>query len=179
MILSLTGNFRRIRRLRHEDVQELMVWDNDPELFRLTGKKFQRGDDTENWWNSLVRDRSRLMFGIVDDADRLIGDVELLQILWRAREAEVRISIGDKEQWSQGYGTQALVETLFAAFQVMSLERVYLRVRMDNRRAIRSYEKAGFRPVARLEPTGRLKGHPALQLMEVTRSDYSPESRRA
>lgn len=174
MIVALTDDFRRLRRLRHDDVPTLMAWDNDPDLFELTGKKFRHDDDEKDWWNNLVRDRSRLMFGIVDDNGRLIGDVELLQILWRAREAEVRISIGDKSLWNQGLGTEALKEAIVAAFHFLSLDRIYLRVRVDNRRAIRSYEKVGFRSVGRLHATGRLSGYTDLQLMEVTREVYSP-----
>ncbi len=172
MILSLTNEYRRIRRLRHDDVPALMAWDNDPDLFELTGKKFSVDENYQDWWASLVRDRTRLVFGIVDDIGRLIGDVELLQILWRAREAEVRISIGDKKYWNRGYGTEALMEALLAAFRILSLERVYLRVRSDNGRAIHSYRKVGFRPVARLAATGRLLGCAELQLMEMTRGRY-------
>ncbi len=172
MILSLTEDYRRIRRIRHEDVAALMAWDNDPDLFELTGKKFQHGEDYGNWWSELVHDRARIMFGIVNDGGALIGDVELIQIVWRAREAEIRISIGDKAFWNRGYGTQALGEAIAAAFHFLSLERLYLRVRVDNIRAIRSYEKVGFRPVARLAATGRLHGYTDLNLMEVTRVDF-------
>ncbi|MCL5115627.1 MAG: GNAT family N-acetyltransferase [Firmicutes bacterium] len=179
MVLSLTDEFRRIRRLRHDDVPQLMIWDNDPALFHLTGKKFAHDEDETQWWNQLIRDRSRLMFAIVNDDGQLIGDVELQQILWRAREAEIRISIGDKAFWAQGFGSEALQEMLYAAFQLLSLERVYLRVRLDNGRAIRAYEKVGFRAVARLTATGRLSGFPDLQLMEVTRARYAPLSKRA
>ncbi len=179
MIVSLDEKFQRIRRIQHEDVKSLMAWDNDPDLFHLTGKKFQHDDDGPSWWKRLVSDRSRVMFAIMDDRGRLIGDVELLHILWRAREAELRISIGDKGQWDQGFGTQALLETLVVAFEVMALHRVYLRVRKDNCRAVCSYEKVGFRLIGRLEPTGRLKGQQALHLMEVTSVHYFPVSLRA
>lgn len=179
MVLSLTEEFRRIRRLRHEDVPQLMIWDNDPALFELTGKKFAHGDDEQVWWNKLLRDRSRLVLAIVNDAGDLIGDVEFQQILWRAREAELRISIGDKDFWAQGLGSEAMREALAAAFHLLSLNRVYLRVRVDNTRAIRAYQKVGFRTVARLAATGRLSGYTDLQLMEVTRARYAPVSLRA
>ncbi len=178
MVLSLTDQFRRIRRLRHEDVPVLMSWDDDPALFELTGKKFTHGDE-KVWWNNLIRDRSRLAFAIINNDGGLIGDVELQQILWRAREAEIRISIGDKEYWNHGFGSEALEEAVFAAFHLLSLERVYLRVRVDNVRAIRSYQKVGFRAVARLAATGHLAGHTELQLMEITRARYAPLPARA
>ncbi len=179
MILSLTDDYRRIRRLQHDDVHQLMIWDNDPGLSQLTGKKFDHRDNEEAWWSQVVRDRSRLVFAIVDDQGRLIGDVELQQILWRAREAELRISIGDKNSWNRGYGTEAVDEMLAAAFGLLSLDRVYLRVRVDNPRAIRAYQKSGFRTVAHLSATGRLHGYTALKLMEVTRERYLPASIRA
>ncbi|NMP21253.1 GNAT family N-acetyltransferase [Sulfobacillus harzensis] len=179
MVLSLTDDYRRIRRLEPSDVHQLMTWDNDPALSRLTGKKFEHGDDEAAWWNQLVRDRSRLVFAIIDEEGRLIGDVELQQILWRAREAELRISIGDKNFWNRGYGTEAVDETLSAAFSLLSLDRVYLRVRVDNPRAIRAYQKSGFRTVAHLAATGRLAGYTALKLMEITREHYLPNSLRA
>lgn len=179
MVLSLQKGFVRLRRLSFDDVPRLMAWDANPELFQLTGKKFERGDDATSWWGHLLRDRSRLIFAIVGDQGELIGDVELQQILWRSREAEVRISIGDKSYWDRGYGTEAMGEALAVAFDMLSLERVYLRVRIDNRRAIKSYLKAGFRAVARLEANGRLQGMTDLQLMEVTRQHHLRALKRA
>jgi RimJ/RimL family protein N-acetyltransferase len=172
LLAGLTREFRRIRRLQHDDVPRLMAWDNDPELFQLTGKKFRHDDKEETWWHRLQHDRSRLAFAIVDDEGQLIGDVAFEQIGWRAREAEIRISIGDKRYWNRGYGTEALQEALWAAFHELSLNRVYLRVRADNSRAIRTYEKVGFRTVGRLQATGRLERYTDLHLMEVTEAQY-------
>ncbi|MCY0864748.1 MAG: GNAT family protein [Sulfobacillus sp.] len=173
------GPYRRLRRLEPGDVTRLMEWDNDPEIYQLTGKKFSYGLDPKRWWLSLHEDSRRLALGIVNDQQELVGDVELEHIAWRAREAELRISIGDKRYWNQGIGGEAVSEMLMIAFGPLGLERIYLRVRHDNPRAIRVYQKVGFQPVGRLKATGHLTGMADLILMEVTPKTYQPWKVRA
>jgi RimJ/RimL family protein N-acetyltransferase len=80
------------------------------------------------------------------DSDRLIGFVGLRGIRWNQRDAWVGIGIGEREYWGQGYGTDAMRLALRYAFMELSLERVSLSVFATNQRAIRSYEKTGFKP---------------------------------
>lgn len=178
MVVAMPGEYRRIRRLRHEDMEQIMAWDNDPEVFGLAGKKFRQGDDKEVWQN-LLKDRNRLMFAIVGERGELVGDIELQQIIWRTKEAELRIAIGDKRYWSRGLGTEAVLEALHVAFELLSLRRIYLRVRADNARAIRVYQKAGFRFTGRLPASGRLAGMTDLMLMELSHERYQLASLRA
>jgi len=77
--------------------------------------------------------------------DRLLGDIELSVINWGSREAFVGIGIGEREYWGKGYGTDAMRLILRYAFTELNLRRVSLTVFEFNARAIRSYEKAGFR----------------------------------
>jgi RimJ/RimL family protein N-acetyltransferase len=78
------------------------------------------------------------------DGWRMIGNLSLLNIDWRNRSAEVGIFIGDKSCWNQGYGTEAMKLMLRHAFEMLNLNRVYLRVYETNPRAIRAYQKAGY-----------------------------------
>ena len=52
--------------------------------------------------------------------------------------------------WDQGFGTDAVRTLVEYAFRSMRLSRVYLRVFTSNVRAIRCYEKVGFRKEGRL-----------------------------
>ena len=54
------------------------------------------------------------------------------------------IVIGEKSEWSKGYGTDAIRTLLDLGFCEMNLHRIFLRVDSDNARGIRCYEKAGF-----------------------------------
>jgi RimJ/RimL family protein N-acetyltransferase len=78
------------------------------------------------------------------DGDRLIGFVGLGGIQWNNGDAFVGISLGERQDWGKGYGTDAMRVLLRYAFDELNLHRVSLDVFEYNPRAIRSYEKAGF-----------------------------------
>ena len=59
------------------------------------------------------------------------------------KNAEYAISLRAKAQ-GKGIASQATTTLLKIAFEDLNLERVYLNVLSDNKRAIRLYEKIGF-----------------------------------
>jgi RimJ/RimL family protein N-acetyltransferase len=77
--------------------------------------------------------------------DKLIGEIGLDVVSWPGRDAFVGLGIGETEYWSKGCGTDAMNVLLRFAFTEVNLRRVTLTVFEYNPRAIRSYEKAGFR----------------------------------
>lgn len=82
--------------------------------------------------------------------DKLIGELNLDVVNWNGRDAFVGLGIGETEYWSKGYGTDIMNVLLRFAFTEINLQRVTLSVFEYNPRAIRSYEKAGFRYEGRL-----------------------------
>lgn len=76
--------------------------------------------------------------------DRLIGEITL-SVNWVDSNAWVGIIIGERDCWGKGYGTDAMRVLLAYAFTELNLFRVTLGVHAYNPRAIRSYEKAGFK----------------------------------
>jgi RimJ/RimL family protein N-acetyltransferase len=95
--------------------------------------------------------------------DRLIGFIGFFAQSWNHGDAWVAIAIGERDYWGKGYGTDAMKTLLRYAFHEMNLRRVTLIAFEYNARAIRSYEKAGFR----LE--GRMRG---MMLREGRRWDW-------
>jgi len=82
--------------------------------------------------------------------DRLIGYIILFGLSWPHGDAEVGIGLGDRGFWGKGYGTDAMRVLLRYAFTELNLRRVTLGVFAYNPRAIKSYEKAGFKVEGRL-----------------------------
>jgi RimJ/RimL family protein N-acetyltransferase len=112
--------------------------DNDPaNLF--SPKKIQEWIEKEN------EGGKDFSFHILTQPeDRFIGFVSLFIPSPQQRDAWVAIGIGEASEWSKGYGTGAMLQALRYAFLELNLHRVSLGVFEYNRRAIRSYEKAGF-----------------------------------
>ena len=82
--------------------------------------------------------------------DRLIGELVLENLQSVHRDGWVAIGLGERDCWGKGYGTEAMRLALRYAFLELNLYRVSLTVFDYNERAIRSYEKAGFRHEGRM-----------------------------
>ena len=76
--------------------------------------------------------------------DRLIGLTNLEISNWNQREAWVAIGLGQRVDWGQGYGSDAMRVILRHAFAELNLDRVSLNLFGYNERALRSYLKVGF-----------------------------------
>ena len=76
--------------------------------------------------------------------DKLIGFFGLWLDLIN-NEAWVGIGIGERELWGKGYGTDMMKLAVQYAFIELNVHRVSLGLMGYNPRALRSYEKAGFR----------------------------------
>lgn len=59
----------------------------------------------------------------------------------------VDMFIGEPEYWSRGIGSRALAAVVKHIFDNLGAQRVVIDPHIDNLRAVRAYEKAGFRKV--------------------------------
>jgi RimJ/RimL family protein N-acetyltransferase len=73
-------------------------------------------------------------------------------------EAWVGLGIGEREFWSKGYGTDMMKLCLQYAFSELCVARVSLGLHEYNPRALRSYEKCGFRLEGRTRKDGMREG---------------------
>ena len=89
-------------------------------------------------------------FAIVTlDSDKLIGTVSLESINHINRCATLGIFIGDKNYRSQGYGTEAIRLILEYGFKYLNLKNIKLDLMEFNERALKCYEKCGFKEYGR------------------------------
>lgn len=79
------------------------------------------------------------------DPARPIGLIQYEGSAPRDRRAQLGLLIGEPDAWGQGYGPEATVLLLNWLINHRNLHRVWLTVQANNRRAIRAYEKVGFR----------------------------------
>lgn len=104
----------------------------------------------------------------VEDMDgRHIGNVMYYNVDYHRHEAEIGVTIGLREYWSKGYGTDLIRTFTSYMFDTMPLRRVYLKTLDWNYRAQRCFEKAGFHH----HGTSR-RGEYTFVLMETTKDDF-------
>ena len=113
--------------------------------------------DAKEWLEGDNRRSFRLAIRTLSE-DRLIGTIGLWVESWSNGEAWAGIGIGERDYWGNGYGTDAMQLMLRFAFTELGLFRVSLGVYAHNLRAIRSYEKAGFRLEGRVRQDCRRDG---------------------
>ena len=143
------GERIRLRSAERSDLKKFVEWVNDPEVTEgLTLFLPMSSVDEDKWFETIMKnpqEEKPLVIEMKDGDDyRLIGNSGFLEFDWIARSAEVGIMIGDKSVWNQGYGTEVMALLLRHGFQTLNLNRICLRVYDNNKRAIRTYEKAGF-----------------------------------
>jgi RimJ/RimL family protein N-acetyltransferase len=136
--------FTRWRR----DSEYVRLLDNEPA--RLWSSKKAK-EWLEKDLDKEYDDTSSYLWSIRTQAeDRLIGFVGLWDIRWNHGDTMVGIGIGERDCWGKGYGTEAMRLVVGFAFRELNLRRVTLVVFDYNPRAIRSYEKSGFKVEGRL-----------------------------
>lgn len=87
---------------------------------------------------------------IIDkETDRVIGNCGLMEVNHLYRKADLGIFIGEKEYWGKGYGTEAIELVLDFGFNILNLNNIMLIVNSFNERAIRCYEKCGFKVIGK------------------------------
>ncbi|MCR4391267.1 MAG: GNAT family N-acetyltransferase [Candidatus Acetothermia bacterium] len=145
----LYGERVRLRQIEREDIPTFVRWFNDPEVrqFLVMYEPMSRAKE-ERWFAAQLERRDEFLYAIeaqVDGSWVHIGNLGLHRVDWKNRTAVFGIVLGEKAYWGQGYGSEAARVLLRFAFQELNLHRVELEVFAFNARAIRCYEKAGFR----------------------------------
>jgi len=126
-------------------------WQSDSEFLRLTDSQaiyMASEKRLKEEFEKSAEDGSKpdkFSFSIRSlDGDNVIG---YLIMRWDLTHNDVMvgIGIGERELWGRGYGTDAMKLCLQYAFLELNVHRVSLGLHEYNARALRSYEKAGFR----------------------------------
>lgn len=143
----LVGDRVLLRRHAPTNLATFQRWYADPDVARLT--RYQDGpmrpEEIDRFFAARVIGPDTFTMAVhLRASDRLIGSCAFSQLDGDNGSALYHITIGEKDLWGQGYGTEATELMLEHAFTRLGLHRVALSVFAFNERAIRSYQKNGF-----------------------------------
>lgn len=133
-----------------EDAEKYVKWLNDEKINRyltlynsiisLTGEKeLLEKVASEEFMLAIVK----------KDNDELLGNIGLNQIDYKNGRASLGIFIGEEENLSKGYGSEAIKLMVNYAFNNLRLHNIKLDVFEDNIRAQKAYQKCGFKEYGR------------------------------
>ncbi len=137
-----------LRSTERSDVPTFVRWFNDGETLAYIGMRAPMSEaGEEQWFTEMTaregKDAYHFVMCRLED-DKPIGTIGLFNIDHLNGSAGIGITIGEKELWGQGYGTDAMNALLDFGFGQLRLERMWLEVHDFNERGRRSYEKSGF-----------------------------------
>ena len=143
----LDGELVVLRRHVPGNVTAFQRWYSDPEVARLA--RYQdgpmRADEIDRFFQLRALGAESLTMAIHERlTGRLIGSCAFSQVDGENGSAMYHITIGEKDTWGRGYGTEATQVMLDHAFGTLGLHRIALTVFEFNERAIRAYRRCGF-----------------------------------
>ena len=141
---QIIGNKVILRELRDEDAEFLTYWYNQPNIMFQCGFVEQTTIETE-----IAKihkpETDRDWYAITDLTGRIIGETGLLRIWTYWFCTDMSIIIPNPSEQSKGYGGEAVQLMLARAFRHYNMNRVAIGVVGLNMRALKFYEKLGFK----------------------------------
>jgi len=177
----IIGEKTRLRAIERADIPLFVRWFNDPEVLGFLSMYLPMSEAAEEqWFERQLADSKSLVFVIETMDGTPIGNLGFCEIDQKNRHAWFGISICEAGYRDRGFGTDALDTLLKFAFEEMNLNRVALRVLDYNHRAIRCYEKVGFKREGRLRQSHFSKGRYVDELvMGILSSEWQEREREA
>lgn len=154
-----TGRLVRLREKTLDDAERDYAWRTDQELAAYDAARpltVRFTDFVATMAEELKYPTAhRRTYAIEDlESGRHIGNVMYYGYDSTQREAEIGITIGDRDYWSRGFGVDVVQAILGHLFEEKRLRRVYLHTLTWNYRAQKSFERAGFQRIRQLSRGG-------------------------
>lgn len=152
-----------LREFRSEDLSGMRSWITDGTITKHLSNTFmkpQTWEQTESYLRGMLSgDIGGVNLVIAEkESLRYLGQCNLMMVDTTIRKAELAIVLAG-ENCGKGYGGEAIMLLLSFAFRQMNLHRVYLKVHEENERAVRLYERLGFKHEGRLRDEQYADGH--------------------
>jgi RimJ/RimL family protein N-acetyltransferase len=123
--MNIQGNKVRLRAIELDDLAQLQLWANDPDIqYLLGGWHFPTNmKDQQNWYNSLSCTSNNQRFMVINEDSIAIGMANLININFKDGNAEHGLLL-DKTYRGQGYGCAVVQAIMTYAFNELRLNRL-------------------------------------------------------
>ena len=171
----LTGKRAVLRPITMEDTPLIVKWRSLPSVYNHL---YTRGpllaEHHIKWMQTRVMTGQCHQF-IIEDAQSgvPVGSVFIKNIDRESKKGEYGIFIGEEAARGKGIGSDAARLILSYGFEELELNRIYLSVFAENRIAIESYKRAGFKEEGLLREDYCADGkYDDIVLMAILRNEW-------
>ncbi|OGY54546.1 MAG: hypothetical protein A3A24_01140 [Candidatus Buchananbacteria bacterium RIFCSPLOWO2_01_FULL_46_12] len=132
-----------LRKVSLSDKRYFAKWWRDIELLKLTSGNLKLISDRQldKYFKAILNVKKSYQF-IITFKGKPIGHLSLVKK--PKNWYETQIIVGEKKYWNKGYGTKA-IGLLIKKAKDLGISKIYLEVRPTNLKAIKVYEKSGFK----------------------------------
>lgn len=173
----LMGTTIALRPFEQRHIENSARWVNDPEIARMVDRaRPVTREDEQAWYKRALEDPNQVLFAIeMVQEERHVGNCGLQGIDGRVRKGELWLYLGDKGVWGRGIGQEATRLLVRYGFQCLNLNRIWLCCPEYNDRALRLYQRCGFKPEGQLREEVFQDGRywSAVRLA-IVRSEWKP-----
>lgn len=151
--MKLENDLIILRPIDDSDTENIVAWRNKESVRKhfIYQRDFTPEGHRE-WLENMVKTGRTAQFIIYSkQLKKDVGSVFLRDIDTDNKKAEYGIFIGEDSARGHGLGTAAAELIVMYGFDELNLHKIFLRVFAENLRAVKSYEKAGFKQEAYLK----------------------------
>lgn len=136
----------RLRTLDLKDVPLMLEWMHDPSVVEYMQADFASKtiEDCKEFIQGTADSIHDVHLAIVDDYDNYMGTVSLKHMDGESAEFAIAVRKG---AMGKGYAKYGMEEIIRKGFNDFSLKQIYWCVNPMNKRAVRFYDKNGYRRV--------------------------------
>ncbi|MEG6567857.1 GNAT family protein [Thermoanaerobacterium saccharolyticum] len=148
----------------------------DSRNFLMTGIPYPVTENSVlEWLSKRANPNESGEFAIIyNETKEYIGNISYGNVDWKNRHCEIAIVIGEEKYRNRGLGSEAVMTLLDFIFNELNLHRVELKVYDFNERAIRCYEKCGFKKEGLLREVVYKHGRYINEwLMSIVKDEFS------
>lgn len=141
----------RLRALEPSDLELLYLWENDPDVWRVSGtlapisrERLARFIEEQNYDIYATR-QMRL---IIEAEGITIGSLDIFDFDPTHRRFGIGILIYDKNNREKGYAKEAIMSAIDYGRNTLNLKQIWANIAIDNIASIALFESCGFKQSA-------------------------------